>query len=282
MDSQNIKSCPLCDSPKETSSSYCEICGYNSGKNEIEDTEKLKRYYIWLKNEKHWAESLYFLEKIFRNPLEYSYRKGGILLGESIANISMQLNLLSKLKEDPDLRKYKSKYSALRASEENTSLSYDYEKDMQKNFFEKWNNIGFSEDYYIVDESHEGKYKAGEIGEIDLLAHHRTKNEWLILEFKRGMSSDKVVGQTLRYMGWVYKNLANSADKINGAIICSDFDENVELSLNMLSDIKMYVYNRIDEHRIELIPQEEVKVHKASKLLRDLSPEQIRRILKNR
>ncbi|MBD3215252.1 MAG: DUF91 domain-containing protein [Candidatus Lokiarchaeota archaeon] len=54
-------------------------------------------------------------------------------------------------------------------------------------------NIG--QQFSLLDDEGE------EIGRIDLLAKDKAKNTYVVIELKKGRSSDKVVCQTLRYMG---------------------------------------------------------------------------------
>ena len=63
------------------------------------------------------------------------------------------------------------------------------------------------------------KYRT-DVGEIDLLAKHKRKNAWLVIELKRGRTSDIAVGQALRYRGWwVRKRLAARNEKVKTLII---------------------------------------------------------------
>ncbi|MBU4373033.1 MAG: DUF1016 family protein [Euryarchaeota archaeon] len=61
----------------------------------------------------------------------------------------------------------------------------------------------------------------------------------VIIELKRGRESDKVVGQTLRYMGWVKKNLAKEGQNVCGLIITfeGDPDSRLKYSLEPIKDL---------------------------------------------
>lgn len=84
------------------------------------------------------------------------------------------------------------------------------------------------------------------------------------------------MGQILRYMGWVKKKLAGPQDEVTGIIICSEYDDDMEFSLTCLSNIEVYIYNRSKENTIEFIHQQEVKVYLAARLLKNLSPAQLK------
>lgn len=68
-------------------------------------------------------------------------------------------------------------------------------------------------------------------GRIDILARHRSRSEWLVVELKKGQSTDRVIGQLLRYMGWVKRHLASPEEKVNGLIISFDVDKNLQYAL---------------------------------------------------
>lgn len=69
------------------------------------------------------------------------------------------------------------------------------------------------------------------IGRIDILARHKNNREWLVIEVKRGRAADDVVGQLLRYIGWVRKHLAGHEENVRGLIISADHDEKLQYAL---------------------------------------------------
>jgi restriction system protein len=56
---------------------------------------------------------------------------------------------------------------------------------------------------YEDDSGAEGQQYDTDIGIIDILAIERESNSFVVIELKKGQPSDMVVGQILRYMGWV-------------------------------------------------------------------------------
>ncbi len=54
--------------------------------------------------------------------------------------------------------------------------------------------------------------------------------EFVVLEFKRGRSSDEAIGQLLRYMGWVYRNLSSEVP-VRGYLIARDFEKYIDYAL---------------------------------------------------
>lgn len=62
---------------------------------------------------------------------------------------------------------------------------------------------------------------------IDLLGYRRAAREWWVFELKKGRTSDAVVGQVQRYMGWISRQ-ARPRETVRGAIIVGRADENLK------------------------------------------------------
>ena len=96
------------------------------------------------------------------------------------------------------------------------------------------------------DEEHRGRQYPTQIGKIDLLAIDKERKEFLVMELKKGRSSDEVIGQILRYMGWVKEELAVEDFKdydVSVVIILKKKDDKLEYALKMVSDkIKVFLY----------------------------------------
>lgn len=74
------------------------------------------------------------------------------------------------------------------------------------------------------------QYETIDGGVIDLIAVAKT-GEFVVLEFKRAkIPPDKTIGQILRYMGWVRKNLSEKR-VVRGYIIAYEFDKYLEYAL---------------------------------------------------
>ena len=56
---------------------------------------------------------------------------------------------------------------------------------------------------YEDDEGNDGQQYTTDIGPIDILATEASSKTFVVIELKKGRTSDQVVGQILRYMGWV-------------------------------------------------------------------------------
>jgi restriction system protein len=62
------------------------------------------------------------------------------------------------------------------------------------------------------------------------------------VELKKGRASDSVVGQTLRYMGFVQDELAEDGQTVLGVIIAHEDDQRIRRALAMMPAITFYRY----------------------------------------
>jgi RecB family endonuclease NucS len=81
-----------------------------------------------------------------------------------------------------------------------------------------------------------------DVGDIDLLAKHRTQPRWLVVELKRGQTSDDTVGQILRYIGWIRKHLAKPKESVEGLIIARSVDDNLRYAASEVPHVKLMEY----------------------------------------
>ena len=70
----------------------------------------------------------------------------------------------------------------------------------------------------------------------------KDKSELLVVELKRGKASDVVVGQVLRYMGFVKEDLAESHWVGRGAIIALEYDLRLRRALAVTPSIQFFRY----------------------------------------
>ena len=87
-------------------------------------------------------------------------------------------------------------------------------------------------------------------GPIDILAISKDKKEFLVIELKKGRASDVVVGQILRYMGFVKNELAVNGEQVKGIVIALDDDLRLRNAISMVSSVEFYRY----EINFKLLP----------------------------
>jgi restriction system protein len=63
-----------------------------------------------------------------------------------------------------------------------------------------------------------------------------------VVELKKGRTSDVVVGQTLRYMGFVKNDLAVNGETVRGAVIALEDDLRLRNALSMVPSIDFFRY----------------------------------------
>ncbi len=96
---------------------------------------------------------------------------------------------------------------------------------------------------YEDPEGNDGQQYATDIGPIDVLATEPKTKSFVVMELKKGRPSDQVVGQTLRYMGWVKKNLCTNGQTVRGLVICRDHDPKLAYALEMTKNVDVRYYN---------------------------------------
>jgi len=92
-------------------------------------------------------------------------------------------------------------------------------------------------------EGNDGQQYATDIGPIDILAVEKRTRAFVVIELKKGRPSDRVVGQILRYMGWVKKNLCTDGQIVKGLVICREDDPKLTYALEMTDNIDVRYYS---------------------------------------
>ena len=98
-----------------------------------------------------------------------------------------------------------------------------------------------------------GRQFSTDVGIIDLLCLDKNNN-FVVLELKKEMGSDKVVGQITKYMSWVKNNLAKSNQQVRGIIIVHEIGEDLEYSVSVTNNVEIR-YFRI---YLKFIPKDDL------------------------
>jgi restriction system protein len=96
---------------------------------------------------------------------------------------------------------------------------------------------------YEDAEGNDGQQYTTDVGPIDILAFEHASRSFVVIELKKGRPSDQVIGQILRYMGWVKKNLCSNGEGVKGLIICRDPDSKLTYALEMTNGIDVRYYS---------------------------------------
>lgn len=114
------------------------------------------------------------------------------------------------------------------------------EKHLEEFIIDNWSKTEFANDYDLFKDD-EGEIIAQqfptEVGYMDILAIKKDKSEILVIELKKGRSGDAVVGQTLRYITAIRKEIAEENQKIRAIIITGQDDKKIRYSIEPLSGI---------------------------------------------
>jgi hypothetical protein len=131
-------------------------------------------------------------------------------------------------------------------SKERESIDFPMEKYLEEFIEINFDKIDFGAKLELYqDEENTGRQYPTPIGNIDLLALDKHQKKFVVMELKKGKSSDVVVGQILRYMGWVKEHLATNDYRdynVRGIIIVKEKDDKLEYALKFIPDVQLFLY----------------------------------------
>ncbi len=87
-----------------------------------------------------------------------------------------------------------------------------------------------------------GRQYRVDVGIIDILATEPATNSIVVIELKKGRESDVVVGQILRYIGWIAENLCTRGQRAKGMIICEGADDRLYYAIKATQNIETKYY----------------------------------------
>jgi len=123
-------------------------------------------------------------------------------------------------------------------------VAFAMEKHLEAFLVANWNQTELSKDFSIYEEEGEpvGQQYATDAGPIDILAISKDRKRLLVVELKRGRATDVVVGQVLRYMGYIKEQIAEADQTVEGAIIALEDDQKLRWALAAVPSIGFYRY----------------------------------------
>jgi restriction system protein len=134
------------------------------------------------------------------------------------------------------------------------SFVFPLEKFLEDFLVSNWDKtiLGKTLVLHAEDEESATQY-ATDIGPIDILARDKSNHDWVVIELKKGKHSDAVVGQLLRYMGWVKKHKVSGGENVRGIIITSAPDDRIKYAMLVSQGVSFYTY-RVSFDLIEESP----------------------------
>jgi hypothetical protein len=127
-------------------------------------------------------------------------------------------------------------------------INFGLESHLEDFLIDNWDKTIFGKEYDLIYDEGDlvsQQYQTG-VGPIDILAFSKNKNDYLVIELKKGKPSDQVVGQILRYMAWIRKNLAKEK-RVSGCVVVFETDDKLKYSLMGQQNISLYNY-KVDFH----------------------------------
>lgn len=124
------------------------------------------------------------------------------------------------------------------------AAAFAMEQHLEEFLVKNWAQTELGKDYdiYAEDGDPVGQQYPTDTGPMDLLAVKKDKSELLVVELKKGKASDVVVGQVLRYMGFVKEDLAEPHQTVRGAIIALEDDLRLRRALVVTPNIQFFRY----------------------------------------
>lgn len=122
--------------------------------------------------------------------------------------------------------------------------AFAMEKHLEDFLVQNWaqTELGKEFDIYAENGQPVGQQYETDTGPMDVLAISKDKKRLLVVELKKGRASDVVVGQVLRYMGFVQDMLAEADQTVRGVVIALDDDQKIRRALTMVPSISFYRY----------------------------------------
>jgi hypothetical protein len=125
------------------------------------------------------------------------------------------------------------------------------EKHLQKYLVDNWDAIELSQEWDIysdTDDPEAGVEYPTDVGPADILLNHKTEQRICVVELKKSRSSDRAVGQLLRYIGWVQSHLEEldevaSDANVEGLLITGEETDRLQYALSVVPQAELQLYN---------------------------------------
>lgn len=120
------------------------------------------------------------------------------------------------------------------------------EAQLERFLLDNWTRIDWGRplDIWVGPDGRSGHQFATPVGRLDFLCEDRATGALVVVELKRGMPSDQVVGQTARYMGWVHVHLSEGRP-VEGIVVAHDADDRLRYAVHSVPDVSLLLYEVI-------------------------------------
>lgn len=124
------------------------------------------------------------------------------------------------------------------------AVAFGMEKHLEDFLVANWAQTELGRDFEIFIDDGElvGQQYPTDTGNLDILAISKDRKRLLVVELKKGRASDAVVGQILRYMGFVQEELAEQGQTVEGIVIALDDDQRIRRALAMVPSVSFFRY----------------------------------------
>ena len=126
---------------------------------------------------------------------------------------------------------------------EGDSSEFAIEKHLEDFLIANWEKTDLGKRFELIEQDGEivsQQYRT-DVGAIDLLVLDKSSKNYVVIELKKGQTSDQTAGQLLRYIGWVRRNLAKGK-AVHGIVIASSIDEKLQYALSEIPHASVMTY----------------------------------------
>lgn len=140
--------------------------------------------------------------------------------------------------EEPEVASDEARSQISELSEVEASLSL--ERDMERSLLPNLAQLEPGLHLYESNGVSGNQFDTGEVGRLDILAVDQNDN-LVVIELKVGRIGDSVIGQILRYIGWVERRLAGQRN-VRGIVVASEFSEGLKFAASATPNVTLKGY----------------------------------------
>ena len=124
-----------------------------------------------------------------------------------------------------------------------SQTEFALETHLEEFIYQNWGKINWGSKLklYETDEQNGRQFPAG-TWSIDFLAVDKSTNDFVVIELKKGKTSDSTVGQIQAYINWVKENVAEANQNVRGIIIAKEVDDRLKYAVKNLDYIELKTY----------------------------------------